>query len=308
MNNKAFTLVEFSIVIMIISILLGLVLNFGAQKTDADKLKENRMKIAEIESAINSYFIENQSIPCPADPTLGISSNSFGISAAVVAPNNTCNSSMGRTNLHSGSMIWGMVPARTLNISDDLTIDAYGRRFSYIMVQQCNCNSTAGGACATSNFNTNDCGINNGINILSASGSSIASRAILVVMSHGRAGHGAFNSSGSTIRIKSGATIISTDELENAHFSAAGVEQAANNNFVAKTAILSSTPSAYFDDYVMFWTKEKIVSNAKLFQNNYDDICNIISSFSASQTCGTKTTANCSTVFNNLINSIKCFN
>ncbi|MBN8828155.1 MAG: type II secretion system protein [Sphingobacteriia bacterium] len=306
MKKNAFTLVELSIVLLITSIILGIVLAFVAEKTDADKLEETRYKIEQIDKAIRAYFIKNQKIPCPSDGTLAFTNSNFGVALRDTVNNYQCSNTL----ITSGSMKLGMVPVRTLNLADEFATDSWGRRFTYAIIESCNCKSNEAG-CATQNFESDFCGVNvaDRITILGTSGgSTIMSDAVLVIISHGRNGHGAFAQNGGSSRIVTKSGGISNDELENSHLSAVGANLGFDRTFVARNQLYNDTPASNFDDIVYYKNRIQLVTSIKALRTSQDPICTYknTSNFSTN-ICGDKTTANCVTIYNSLLNNILCF-
>ncbi|MBN9542607.1 MAG: type II secretion system protein [Alphaproteobacteria bacterium] len=300
---KAFSLVELSIVMIIISVALGVVLAFATQKTDADKLLETKEKIEIIDKALGAYLLDNGSIPCPANGTIATNNAAFG-DALRGGLNYQC-----AANFSSGSMSWGIIPVRTLNLPDELAFDAWGRRFSYAIIQDCNCDAATAG-CAARNFNTDFCGVSAGITVQGNASSTIMNNAVVVIVSHGKNGHGAFASNGGAARIVSKVgSSINSDEQENAHLSMAGANLAVNATFLARNQILSDDPAVNFDDIVYFKNKQQLINATKGLNADKDNVCAFkdTAGFSTNQ-CGNKTTTSCATTMDALIQALDCFN
>jgi len=116
MNREdGFTLVELSIVILIMGLLIGgLAMPLSAQLENG-RIRETRGQIAETEAAIQGFAIINGHLPCPAIP------NSDGLSAIAAG---------GCAAQH------GFVPASTLGLvgsrnADNLLLDAWANPLRY---------------------------------------------------------------------------------------------------------------------------------------------------------------------------------
>lgn len=116
MNNESgFTLVELSIVILIMGLILGgLALPLSTQLENG-RIKETTAQIDEIGTAIEGFAILNGQLPCPATPA----SNGFSATAG------------------GGCVVQhGFVPASTLGLvgprnSDNLLLDAWANPLRY---------------------------------------------------------------------------------------------------------------------------------------------------------------------------------
>lgn len=225
--KKGYSLLELSIVIGIIGFIIGNLLSLAKDKTEAEKITETYEKMDFIEKSISYYFAEYGSIPCPADPTIAENSANFGFATRNSSTSYKCDFHF-QNNPASGAPYYnasypniaiGAIPTATLKISDDYSYDAWGRKFTYSMIQPCNTsniqylnNYNYGGTDSTNgilnpnynstqNFsNTSYCGSGNyAIQIQNSKNTTISSNAIYVLLSHGQNGHGAYNNKGSQI-------------------------------------------------------------------------------------------------------------
>jgi|CXWL01.1.fsa_nt_gi prepilin-type N-terminal cleavage/methylation domain-containing protein len=89
-NNRAFTLLELSIVLLIISVVMGGIMVLFNQSLEQQQVQETQTKMAAIQKALSDYRLAFLRIPCPADATQAMdatSSNYYGVEAA---NNGTC--------------------------------------------------------------------------------------------------------------------------------------------------------------------------------------------------------------------------
>lgn len=228
---KAFTLVELSVVLMIISIVSGTLLSIGTKRSMNVRIEESEAKLKYIEDAVASYLMVHRSIPCPADATANQYIDAhFGVASFIPGNPHEC---IGTPPIGTGdgSIAFGSVPTKTLNISDDYAFDAWGRRITYAMVQRCNANdiNTHPNFNAAVNFTLN-CGTgapSNGFIINNASSNASSDKAVLVLLSHGRFGRGAWNNNGSG-RIHSGSD---NAEIENSNDNHVFVQKHRDQNY-----------------------------------------------------------------------------
>ncbi len=138
--NKAYTLVELSIVLTILAILAAGGLTIFSKKTEADLIKLTKDRMDAIERAILDYYQVNGYIPCPSDATQDQSSEIFGLHAdGTFTPTDTYDTTNDRcyyfdacTSTNSTMMCdAGIPPVKLLNLPDEYALDGWGRRFTY---------------------------------------------------------------------------------------------------------------------------------------------------------------------------------
>lgn len=84
-SDNAFTLLELSIVLLIISVVMGGIMVIFSQSLDQRQVQETQVKMAAIQKALLDYRLAFNRIPCPADATQNMdatSNNYFGLEAA----------------------------------------------------------------------------------------------------------------------------------------------------------------------------------------------------------------------------------
>lgn len=129
--KRAFSLIELSIVIVIISILLSGVLSIATSTTNSAKIKTTNNNIDEIYKALKVYLLANNRLPCPAPITaIKASSTTYGESAGI---HGTCSASGIYTSTTETNIVYGMVPVKDLGLSIDMAEDGYGSKLAYIV-------------------------------------------------------------------------------------------------------------------------------------------------------------------------------
>ncbi len=123
-ERGGYTLTELSISTSIIAMLAVGGLAVLQKKNDSDKYKETYTKIAVIDNAVKSFIIAKNYVPCPAFPSTLENSTTFGKSVSYDATNKICNGS----DLADQT---GIVPVRTLGLTDDYSYDGWGRKFMF---------------------------------------------------------------------------------------------------------------------------------------------------------------------------------
>jgi prepilin-type N-terminal cleavage/methylation domain-containing protein len=217
-KQKGFTLVEMAIVLMIAGLLLSAFLGVGSAQLQSSRISSTKQKQETIKLALINFISRNYRIPCPAIATLARGAVGYGVEA--LNPG-TCTG----TNIN-GNVVSGIVPWSSLGLSEENADDGYYHRFTYqvaLLSTNTNSSTIAGlkGAISihtntpallgpTTNANptqnqTNDCTIG-GFGV----GDFNPCAAVVVIVSHGNNGLGAYNSSGIRNTLPSGA-----DEIEN---------------------------------------------------------------------------------------------
>ena len=222
-SKKAFTLLEISVVILIIGILLVGTINF--QLTIDKKSKQNITsdKIAEIEKAINEYILVHGKLPCPASINVDKSN------AEIRDEDNDECTGYDSDFVHDG-LIYGSVPTKTLNLTDDYAVDGWNNTISYIISKKYGDNKI---------FLADD---TDKIRIENTSGREITSNAIYVLVSSGKNKSGAFRN-GSQL------SIVNSDLSD--------TENTFSKNFT--NTFIKDVQTDEFDDIVAFKDKNMII-------------------------------------------------
>ncbi len=122
-NFKGFTMVELSIVIIIIGLLFIGSFEAGKHFMLQNNIKATIIKLNAIQNALDIYVIENGKLPCPAG--LKVSS---GESAS------SCSATNATTGIYvtSGSgIVRGGVPYKELNLTPDISHDSWNGKIIY---------------------------------------------------------------------------------------------------------------------------------------------------------------------------------
>lgn len=181
--QRGFSLVELTIVLVIVALLSGgLMLGLAAQR-DANNYQEAQRQLESAKEALFGFAISNGRLPCPATATLA----------------NT-DSNAGKENCTAEH---GVLPWSTLGLPET---DPWGQRLTYFARNQFTATLTAG---ALASFTLDTLG-NANIKDATSSGYDIASSLPAVIVSHGSRGVGGYQKSGVQLTGAIG------DEAENA--------------------------------------------------------------------------------------------
>jgi prepilin-type N-terminal cleavage/methylation domain-containing protein len=129
---RGFSLLELSIVILIISLIVGagMTMATGALKA-ADRISTQE-KLNSIKLALDSHAKTYGYLPCPADRALTPSAANFGVENRnnYTPPSNSCTAAAPGI-VASGSAMIGGVPVRSLGLPDGYSVDAWGNKLTY---------------------------------------------------------------------------------------------------------------------------------------------------------------------------------
>jgi len=135
-RHQGFTLVEMAIVMMISGLLLSGATSMLSVHMKLGKLQETKDNIQKIEKALQSYYVMNGHFPCPASSTAKQTDTDFGKAKdECFKPENLLttkdNGLIQVNNPNSKIVITGLLPFRSLGMSDLQGQDGWGNIFQY---------------------------------------------------------------------------------------------------------------------------------------------------------------------------------
>lgn len=254
--QSGFTLAEMAIVVVISGILLTIGAKGFSALLTSNQREATRQKHALLGNALTTYLAANRRLPCPDTGFTGVETRA--------TPNNAAT----RCVLTSGRVI-GRVPYLTLGISRDLAMDAMGNFITY-EVQESNTVPTRDWT-RSARFSTANVGTLNVRTRPEAAPSTttnLTTQAVVVLVSHGGNGSGAFNLNGTQNTLPANAT--SPDERNNVPGAGdpnAGIyfQRPFSDNAVAANG-------GAFDDIVTFFNPSDLLSPSLLSGGLGDDI------------------------------------
>lgn len=248
--QSGFTLLELSIVILILSLSVGGIMVVVNQNIRIEKRNELTIKIDRIEAALMDYRIANGRLPCPADLTQLITAANFGVEAANAG---TCTGGSPAANFASLAPVGvaGGLPTKTLGLQIEDAFDPWGNRFLYAVDSRIT---------ATGNpFNTyppHDTGSIGMFSILDNNANNVATNTLYVILSHGENGHGAYGRSG----IRKSAGSINGQELDNCDCTSGGATGTFDKVFYRYPETDSTTLRNNYDDHTFFKRRQDMLS------------------------------------------------
>jgi len=170
-RQAAFTLIELAIVIGVLSLLIAGIMSVVSQTTRRAKQVDIQTKLDAIEAELIDFRRLNNRLPCPADATLAITSQYFGVET--IAPGACTNTAVYSNGSDLGTdggtyvaqsanfkytfntyynaydtadstydtatnvtTVGGMVPVKTLGLPDEYAFDPWGGQFFYAVDQR----------------------------------------------------------------------------------------------------------------------------------------------------------------------------
>ena len=276
-KRTAYSLLELSIVIVIISILITGAMTTAVGNISNAKSKVTKDKLQAIYKALGNFVATNGRLPCPASIILLKSDVNYGTSAATPGD---CSASVAYPPPPSGvsqssvysNLVFGMVPAVTLGLSKDMAEDGFEDKIAYVVSKNftASANLSASPNFTQTNFSINTVtNSNNNIFVIENSGSSTihpATNGVFVLISYGPNKKGAYGINSTTRNAASSDAY----EIEN------GIEDmAAGGSGIEKDFYSVARNSDTFDDIILYSNPGQMVAEFDLYRllpcnNNLD--------------------------------------
>lgn len=219
-QSSGFTLVEIAIVLVILGLLLGGMLMPLSKQMEQRRIEQTQKSLDEVNQALMGFAIANGYLPCPADPT--VASGAAGAGQARARDVSSC------TGGNHGVLPWA-----TLGVNET---DAWGNRYTY-RVTASFADTTNGTGCSLTpkvGVSFELCSAGDATVRATSGGTTLATGIPAVVVSHGKNGAGAYNTSGIQLTVSADA-----DEAENSD---------------ADTEFVNKTGTDTYDDIVAWMT------------------------------------------------------
>ncbi len=252
-SKKAYSLIELSIVILIISILITGALSVSVSSINNAKIKVTRDRMAEIYKAMGTYLITNNRLPCPARLNVAKSQANYGSSAGSLGMCLVANSVIGPSNT-AILLAYGAVPTQTLGLSSEMAEDGFGSKISYVIHRNftSTITATAGGHVTTAPYAPTAPIIQ--IKENPAATPSVQ-HAIFVLISHGANKAGAYNANA----ITQNTSPTDPDEFDN--ILPTIITPPSLSVDYDDTFISVSSNSDSFDDIVFYKTRNQMIQD-----------------------------------------------
>lgn len=260
LKPRAFSLIELSIVIVIIAILVSGALTVSVASINKAKIDVTNKRIEEIYKAMGNYLAVNKTIPCPAAMINTKTSASYGLEI-------DCKSSLATTGVWQSAtndnIVYGMLPTQSLGLSSDMAEDGFGSRFGYIMLKGYNTSSKLALNTDSKTFDGaggDGVGVTNRIRINekpSATSLAVTTQAAFVIISYGANKSGAFSSTSTAQNTASS----DSDEATNYPTS---INTAAGTATLGFPWLKNSGNSDVFDDILFYKSRDQALMDFNL--------------------------------------------
>ena len=250
MNAKGFTLLEMTIVIMIMGMVTTMSAMSGVTLLASARQTSTEEKLRQIDLALVKYSAANDRIPCPAGLSVTKNNAMYGVEVADTGVSTTRCGNANFTAANAGAtaiaVAEGAVPVVTLGLPADFMLDGWGNRIRYAVDVSMTytgafSGSQIGGACGALSVLTGPA---------YPAAVTVSSSAIYALVSSGPNGHGAYTGSGAVLNAGS----QNVDEQVNCHCNASAVATTYTATYVQEkpTSQNTSNPLLNFDDSVIF--------------------------------------------------------
>ncbi len=248
-NNKfAFSLIELSIVITIVSVVITGVIAVSITKINNLKVEAAQNRINTIYKAIGLYLTTNSRLPCPAPiTTVKTSSSNYGNSAGAAG---TCSESGVYTSVANPNIVYGMIPVQDLGLGAEMAEDGFGNKLAYVVDRRFTSTSTFGASASNSGLLMTVTEITTGGNQNNTQENT--TEAILLIIGYGSNKSGAFNANSST------QNTASSDSNEIANYAVPVTDTTAT---LGNTFYSNVRTSNVFDDKIFYKTRNALVTD-----------------------------------------------
>lgn len=258
---RGFTLLEMSVVLIIIAVVVGASMTMGNKWIEAERYRTTNRNFDVIEKALWTYLKANRRLPCPGRLHIAFSDATNGYGGEGDPPGN-CASGTNSASMASGNVVAGALPADTLGLPRSMMTDGWGRRIVYYV----DVRMTGNDAAETYPYDESvSIGAMRVISRLATGAyterTSAAKPALYALISHGPNGHGAFMSNGT--QNFSGST--DAGEWDNCSCNATVTSVAWTTNpspagFAAPalSVLVASSPFETFDDIVRYKRRSQL--------------------------------------------------
>jgi len=263
-KNSGFTIIELSIVFVVLSFIGSVGLSFMASKAEVERERTTIERMEYVMRAIDDYAYKFGRVPCPANGALTLAVLNFGkaeITGSACTSETYNDTNSGLLN----NVVAGVVPVEGLGIPSIYMMDGWNRRITYVVDEDfIEANDIATAPAANANIMIYDkveddsAKVNINRHITDSYGVDTdgggpsdggvddfegAGGAVVLIISHGKNGQGAWIYKGSATRLNKAAVATDFDGGTPAHLTLEGE----NNGLI--------TPATNFDNNFVYFPR-----------------------------------------------------
>ncbi len=257
-QKSGFTLVELSVVLIIIAAILGMTMTAGVDVISSARYSATISKMNALDQALMAFRTANDRIPCPADLSQTQGSATYGTEG-------TCTAISGGVFVAQNA--WGTataaeggVPTAALGLPSDFMYDGWGNRFRYAVdtkMTAINAFSLMQAGCVNGAIT-----VYGGPNYPATGNAAVTTGAIYALISHGANGHGGVTKNA----VVTNAGSLNSDELTNCHCTSTGAASTYAPTYVQLApytyqAIGQANSYYNFDDIVSYKERWQMLTN-----------------------------------------------
>ncbi len=246
---RAFSLIELSVVIMILSVVTAGFLSTSVSSQNNAKLRSSNDNIPIIYKALGKYLLSNKKLPCPASlKEIRTSSTTYGTAATAT----DCVAAGVYKSTSQVNIVYGMVPIKDLQLDSKIAEDAYGNKLIYVVDKRLTRTDQSLNSFEDNVSNTTIIQIN-------ANGSAVTTAALFAIISRGNNGLGSFNSNSASMGTASTISEELGNDLTSINDGASPPTSTFDNIFSA------SSTNGSFDDIVFYKTRDQLFDELNLW-------------------------------------------
>lgn len=296
-KTRGFTLIEISIVVLILSLLAAAGLRYATAIKDSNNNAALTDTLDTIETALMNYRMAYGRLPCPADITLAENTANFGneieaLGDGLCTGANYFNAKPGSTTDPDGASAYaagvtgsgnnsgaadtlydstsvnqvtaGALPSKALKLPDRYAYDPWGRKILYVVDKRMTATSAFSTYSVTSSVVGNPGAIVVKYTWNNTLANAITYKGIYALVSYGKNGHGGYvrNLSATPIRYLYGSN--NTDEQKNCHCDSNAAATTFDRIFVQKARTGTTATLDTFDDVVRFKNRSEMATPSEL--------------------------------------------
>lgn len=274
-RKRAYTLIEMSVVFLVLSVLItgGITIANSMMNDSKKQVTNQRLKV--VYDAFGRFIAKHKRLPCPASLTLAKSELGYGQESSgdcILKADEGIYSSNDVQNI-----VYGMVPVHSLGLSDEYAEDGFGSKFSYVVNSHLTTKDDVD-SYDSEKILVSDSDYRQGfglyrssgdetLNITQISSGNSISDVAFAIISHGVNKNGAFSSDSST----QNSVIVNGDEYHNiSRNPSGGIGGAISRSSFGKMIdgklhlIASNIQGDSFDDIMIFKSRSQIVGDFEL--------------------------------------------